>query len=132
MIPTSLSPEATPERVCAIAQQWKIDAELALRLHLLAWELQLPVSIISGARTPEEQEALRRAGRPTAPDNLSTHLSCPATGADLRVHVPLTESVKSAFGMAARRAGLRWGGGSPRNAHGIPSDWNHVDLGPRL
>lgn len=35
------------------------------------------------------------------------------------------------FGLAANLAGLRWGGGSTVDDTGVPSDWNHLDLGPR-
>lgn len=28
--------------------------------------------------------------------------------------------------------GLRWGGGGPVDDIGIPVDWNHLDLGPRV
>ncbi len=87
---------------------------------------------ISGFRTKAEQEALRARGRPAAPDELSTHRTCPATGADLRMNGLPTTPLKKAFGEAAILSGLRWGGGSSRDPDtGIPSDWNHVDLGPR-
>lgn len=113
-----------------------IRVELAGRLQQMAADLtlggdDLTVSIISGYRTPEQQEALRQAGRPAAHPDRSTHLACPATGADLRLSVTPTTAIKARFGQAAIRAGLRWGGGSPVDDNGIPSDWNHVDLGPR-
>lgn len=112
--------------------RWKISCELAERLIDMAGRLPFGVSIISGYREPEEQEALRQRGRPAAPDHLSTHRTCPATGADLQVDVAVVPAVKATFGRAAVEAGLRWGGGSPVDPEtGIPSDWNHVDLGPR-
>jgi len=100
------------------------------------------LQIISGFRTEAEQAALEAAGAPTAADERSTHRSCPATGADV---VPgavrgLSRPVEVLFGEAAAKAGLRWGGGSkPRRlviggrdtGAWIPSDWHHVDLGPR-
>lgn len=117
--------------ICELADRWQIDHQLAARLFVMADYLPFEVRIISGFRTAAEQAQLEIEGRPTAPDNLSTHRSCPATGADLRVSVAVTEAVKATFGEAAVRAGLRWGGGSRVNENGIPSDWNHVDLGPR-
>lgn len=132
MIPSRIAPDADAERVVALAEQWTISCELAVRLHLLAQRLPFGVSIISGYRTVEEQEELRRAGRPTAANELSTHLSCPATGADLKVDVAVTNVVKATLGRAAVEVGLRWGGGSSIDPQtGIPSDWNHVDLGRR-
>lgn len=115
-----------------MAARWKIHPNLAWKLVTLRRAMPVGVSIISGYRSPEEQNALREAGRPTAANDRSTHLSCPATGADLRVHAAeLDDAVKIAFGVAAVSAGLRWGGGSAVNDKGIPSDWNHVDMGPR-
>jgi len=91
------------------------------------------LTVISGYRTPEEQNALRADGRPAANNDRSTHLSCPATGADLWiVGAEVTRELKAIFGSAAQAAGLRWGGGSAPDSDGIPSDWNHVDLGPRV
>lgn len=87
--------------------------------------------MISGYRTPEQQEELIREGRPAAPVELSTHTTCPATGADVRVATFPTDAIKATWGRIATEHGLRWGGGSPRDDRGIPSDWNHVDLGPR-
>lgn len=132
MIASRLAPDADAERVVALAEQWRISCELAVRLHLLARALPFDISIISGYRTAEEQLELEAAGRPTAPDELSTHRSCPATGADLRVGVAVTDAVKATLGREAITVGLRWGGGSPIDPRtGIPSDWNHVDLGRR-
>lgn len=90
------------------------------------------LEVISGYRTPEAQKALAKRGRPAAPVPLSNHTICPARGADLRIvgAIP-SQEMKKEFGRAAEDAGLRWGGGSARDADGIPSDWNHVDLGPR-
>lgn len=132
-----------PRRIPTTAEQqasgdcwwlrWGISLNLALRLMHMAAELApIPVNIISGYRTPEEQNKLRAEGRPTAANDRSTHLSCPATGADLSLPTLATiDSTKALLGRAATFAGLRWGGGSRPNSAGIPGDWNHVDLGPR-
>jgi hypothetical protein len=131
LIPQPIEIPATPEMICDLAVRWGIAPELAKRLFAMRADLPFGLSIRSGYRTAAEQEELRKARRQTAPDDLSTHLSCPATGADLDVHVPVTLLVKQIFGDAARNAGLRWGGGSKLDLYDIPSDWNHVDLGPR-
>lgn len=109
-----------------------IAPELARRLILMQSFLPFPLDIISGHRTKEEQDGLRRAGRPAADDDLSTHRACPATGADVwPPTVTPVDAVKATIGAAGMKAGLRWGGGSPVGPAGIPSDWNHFDLGPR-
>jgi len=142
--------DATRDAFCEWKAAWRISDELALRLSKMqdgfqGRNLGTPgaprptgtppaLLIISGFRSREEQDALEAAGRPTAPFDLSTHTTCPATGADLRIgdlpgsQVP--EELKRWFGSLAAVSGLRWGGGSSRT-NGIPSDWNHVDLGPR-
>lgn len=89
------------------------------------------VKIISGARTVAEQNRLRRGGRPTAPNDRSTHLSCPATGVDVSLGFGVSRREKAVWGEWVTRVGLRWGGGSPVDQGGIPADWNHVDRGPR-
>jgi len=120
------------EDFCVFANKWLIEPELAMRLQMMSRHTEFPVSIISGGRTPTEQNALRRSGRPAAANDVSTHLSCPATGADLMPQIAVTDVVKARLGAEATFAGLRWGGGSPVDAEtGIPSDWNHFDLGPR-
>lgn len=121
---------------CTLRLQWGLDPELATRLlrmqEVFRANTPLNLQIISGFRTCEEQEQLAREGRPAAPCELSTHVACPATGADLRILGSFPgQNQKQAFGAAAATAGLRWGGGSSRDESGIPSDWNHVDLGPR-
>jgi hypothetical protein len=92
----------------------------------------IPVYIISGYRTKEEQDELRDSGRPTAPDELSTHRTCPATGIDISLG-PIRPSEEMVFlwGWNVRMQGLRWGGGSPLDERGSPIDWEHVDMGPR-
>lgn len=129
MMPQTISPETDP---CQLADRWIIDERLARKLVAMTRDLPFFVRIISGYRTEAEQDELRRQGRPTAPNDKSTHLSCPATGADLQPSVAATHRVIADLGAAATRQGLRWGGGSPTDPDtGIPSDWPHVDLGPR-
>lgn len=131
-IPQSIG-GATCEDLCS---RWGIAPELAVRLLQLEewWERRFPnlgsLRIISGFRTRDEQEALEREGRPAADERLSTHRTCPATGADLELPIAADDNSKIEFGHLVRTAGLRWGGGSPLE-RGIPTDWNHVDLGPR-
>lgn len=98
------------------------------------WEQQtrIGIQIISGFRTVAEQIELGRQGRPAADPSRSTHTTCPATGIDFRINGFVTTLMKARFGTIAVMNGLRWGGGSPVDpSTGIPSDWNHVDLGPR-
>jgi len=117
---------------CVFASRWGISVGLAERLVNLSGRVEFPILMKSGLRTEVEQDNLRRQGRPTADNDRSTHLSCPATGADLRVGIAVTNVVKARLGAEATRLGLRWGGGSPPDPDtGIPSDWNHFDLGPR-
>ena len=134
MIPTRLRADADAAAICNLAVQWRIDARLAYGLHDMARLLPFPISIISGYRTAEEQSALLRdPSKTAAADHLSTHRSCPATGADIRVQgTQLTDEVKRQVGRAAQMVGLRWGGGA-RRENGIPvgNEWAHVDLGPR-
>lgn len=132
MIPYPILPDTD---VCQLVEVATISEELAARLLELAkifYDGRVGLSIISGYRSPEHQLALRAEGRPAADPDLSTHCSCPATGADLWPDVAPTGDVKGELGRAAYLARLRWGGGSPVDPQtGIPSDWNHVDLGPR-
>ena len=89
------------------------------------------VWIISGYRTAAEQAALGRQGRPAARDDLSTHRSCPATGVDISLGAFPTRAQIATWGRIAVMHGLRWGGGGPVDDGGLPSDWGHVDRGPR-
>jgi len=120
---------------CAIADEWKLDRNFAQKVaHVmddLENELGRTVRIVSGFRTPAEQDALRREGRPTAPTNVSNHTICPSRAVDLNIGFLPTRSMKAILGRIAVMNGLRWGGGSPVDDGGIPSDWNHLDLGPR-
>lgn len=130
MLPQLIDPLDTT--ACTLMERWLISRELAEALIHCARNLPFGVQIISGHRSEEEQEALRREGRPTAPPGRSTHTSCPATGADVMSTIPPANQVKIELGRVARLAGLRWGGGSPVDEDtGIPLDWNHLDLGPR-
>lgn len=120
---------------CALAVTWKVDPEVMKRVFQAA-ELftnftRSPVWIISGYRTRLEQMHLGRVGRPTAPDEVSTHRSCPATGVDISLGALPSREKKRFWGQMAESSGLRWGGGGKVDEGGIPLDWPHVDLGPR-
>lgn len=132
-VPEKISPLTAPGDVCSLAARWILDPRLAERLVMMAGFLPFGLSIISGFRSVAQQMQLKEEGRPAADPAVSTHCSCPATGADLRIDgVEAGNYEKALFGAAAVSAGLRWGGGSPVDVStGIPSDWNHVDLGPR-
>ena len=120
------------DQACELVMYWGITTELAHRLERLAMRLEFPLSVISGYRSPAQQDDLRRQGRPTADNDKSTHLGCPATGVDVWPGVAVTRYVKARLGAEAGFSGLRWGGDSPVDPEtGIPSDWNHLDLGPR-
>lgn len=127
----------TPERVtpevdvCELAQRWGIAGTLARKIRVMSANADLGLLIISGYRTCEQQAGLARVGRPAVACDVSTHTTCPATGADLWTTPAPVTAVKARFGTSAVLAGLRWGGGSQVDGSGIPADWNHVDLGPR-
>lgn len=121
---------------CELARKWTLSQSLALALVQMDEHTRtyfgFGLKIISGHRSIQTQKLLKEQGRPAADPEVSTHTSCPATGADLFPTVMVTRVVKAQLGAAARYAGLRWGGGSPQDPEtGIPSDWNHVDEGPR-
>lgn len=121
-----------PDAACTLVKRWKIHPTLAQRLVDMANMVPFPVSVISGFRSVQQQRNLRRMGRPAADPARSTHTVCPALGADVWPHTAATSEVQATLGLAAVQAGLRWGGGSPPDPRTlIPSDWNHVDLGPR-
>jgi len=90
------------------------------------------VWIISGWRSRQQQKGLSRQGRPTAADDRSTHRSCPATGVDISLGQRPSGFMKATWGRLTLIYGLRWGGGSPVGDGGIPTDWQHVDTGPRV
>lgn len=129
MLPTHVTPETDP---CELAVHWTLDLRLATAIVNATRELPFGVRVFSGHRTEEQEDELRKAGRPTAPPGCSTHTTCPATGADVEPTIATTYRVQADFGAAMTRQGLRWGGGSPTDPEtGIPTDWKHVDLGPR-
>lgn len=132
MLPELIDPNAQPQEVCAFSARWRISQLLAIRLHTVALNVPFGLDIISGWRSCAEEEQLKAQGRPAIPCDESTHTSCPATGADVYPTIAVTNAIKATLGHAAIMAGLRWGGGSPVDPQtGIPSDWNHLDLGPR-
>lgn len=125
---------ATQVDICDWASRWMVSNILANRLSMMQRDLPYPLVIISGYRTPDEQQQLIDSDdHLAAPIDRSTHTACPATGADIWTDgvTPVT-SVRAAVFAAASRVGLRVGGGGPVDPEtGIPVDWNHVDLGPR-
>ena len=122
---------------CTLAERWGVDLEVMERVYRTAAEFTMEtggvrVRIISGYRSAAEQRRLSRQGRPTAPDSLSTHRSCPATGVDISLGLLASEFMKATWGRLALTCGLRWGGGGPVDPENlIPIDWRHVDIGPR-
>ena len=134
-----------PERIealsvadaCALAARWLISEDLARRMiraaQVMWFNTRMPVSIISGFRSAAQQRQLEDAGRPAAPEGLSTHRTCPATGADIRILAWSPNDVRASWMLFATNEGLRVGGGGPIDEGTLlPVDWNHVDLGPRL
>lgn len=127
----------TDADVGELACRWKVDPDTIVRVWLSAQDFeqqtQVRVWIISGWRSPNEQRQLTRRGRPTAPDELSTHRSCPATGVDISLGVLPSGFLKATWGRVTLAHGLRWGGGGPVDPDSfIPVDWPHVDRGPRV
>lgn len=120
---------------CELAGRWGVAPDTMSRIAQSAedyrQETRGQVFIISGLRTPAEQSALRRSGRPAAADDVSTHLSCPATGVDVSLGFAPSRSQKAIWGRIVTLNGLRWGGGGAVDPGGIPVDWGHVDRGPR-
>lgn len=118
-----------------LSRRWKLDPSFIYRLQLAAEdferETRRTVVLISGWRSRLEQERLGRSGRPAAPDNVSTHRSCPATGADVSFGHGVVRIEKHIWGRILMLNGLRMGGGSKLDENGIPTDWQHVDAGPR-
>ena len=120
---------------CELAERWGVDLDTLTRVVASAAQFLLEtgraVELISGFRTREEQRTLHRTGRPAAPDDLSTHRSCPATGVDISLGFGPTRVMKAIWGRIVVMNGLRWGGGGDVDDGGIPLDWGHVDRGPR-
>lgn len=124
-----------PDPIARVLLEWGIQPLLICRLFDMEARFQQAtgreLTIISGLRSCTRQLELELEGRPAADCDVSNHTVCPARAADLRIGGLTTRSLKAEFGRAAIEAGLRWGGGSPVDSGGIPSDWNHVDLGRR-
>jgi len=122
---------------CDLAERWRVSLDTVLRVRGAAQDFGTEtggkrVFIISGWRSRAQQRALGRRGRPTAPDNRSTHRSCPATGIDISLGLLPSNFEIVRWGHWAFVNGLRWGGGGPVDPKSlIPKDWQHVDLGPR-
>jgi len=121
---------------CELATRWLVSLDTIQRARLAAQdfftETGRQVWIISGWRSREQQKRLSRKGRPTAPDDLSTHRSCPATGIDISLGTLPSGFLKATWGRLTLVHGLRWGGGGPVDPDSfIPLDWQHVDVGPR-
>jgi len=124
---------------CVISLEWGIELRLATKLVAGAEAFEIFTAgqtsrvprIISGFRMAEKQLRLEAAGRPAAPVELSTHTTCPATGADLSIGFLPPKLLKFELGHQMTLQGLRWGGGSAV-VNELPEDWNHFDLGPRL
>lgn len=122
---------------CELAERWGVSLDVMQRVWASAEAFQLHtggrrVYVISGYRTAAEQRRLGRMGRPTAPDDLSTHRSCPATGVDVSLGLNASNFMKITWGNIVLANGLRWGGGGPVDPDNlIPLDWRHVDRGPR-
>lgn len=122
--------------VCDLAQRWGVSVDTVQRVWLAAQDFHTEtgrqVWIISGFRTRAEQQRLSSQGRPTAPDELSTHRSCPATGVDISLGARPSNFLKATWGRLTLIHGLRWGGGGAVDPDSfIPLDWQHVDVGPR-
>lgn len=116
---------------CSLATRWGISLQLAVKLLRVRGRVPFAVSIISGFRTAgRQQEVGNLPPCSSGKRPCSTHTVSPATGADLWPGIAVDDDVKLALGSAAVLEGLRWGGGSPVDSRGIPSDWNHFDLGP--
>lgn len=126
----------TDSDFCELANRWRVRPDVMELVWKSAEQLEFEtgrtVWIISGFRTAAEQRALEKAGRPAAPDQISTHRSCPATGVDVWLGPLPSNLLKVTWGRITTFNGLRWGGGSPIDPEtGIPEDWNHVDRGQR-
>jgi len=127
----------TQSPLCDLVGRWNVDHVVMIKAVLAAADFEFQtgreVFIMSGWRTQQEQARLKKAGRPAAPDNLSTHRSCIATGIDVDLGFVVSDLMKAVWGSAALLRGLRVGGGSPIDPlTGLNTDWNHVDNGPRV
>lgn len=129
------SEEIASADYCDLARRWGVSERVMSALHTAAIQFEAetgrPVRIHSGYRTEAEQEALRARGRPTASDSTSTHRTFPATGADITLGFVPNVTLKHIWGRILRMNGLRMGGGSSLDRDLLPTDWQHVDAGPR-
>lgn len=122
---------------CELAERWSVSLDTMRRVWMAARDYETEtggrrVYIISGWRSRDEQRHLSRRGRPTAPDDVSTHRSCPSTGVDISLGLLPSGFMKVLWGRITLAHGLRWGGGGPVDPESfIPVDWRHVDVGPR-
>lgn len=139
-IPEVIPPVIDQQQLVAFATRWRIACELARRLVITASLLPFAITIISGWRSELQQAEEKAKGRPTADPDRSTHMSCPATGADVWPSIHASFLVKQELQVAAHHAGLRVGGGGPGDPASAISggrflfsvDWNHLDMGPRV
>ena len=132
--PRCLSPEVL-KLARSIEKDWRVDCQLSDIIAAILTEvdhetLRSP-HVISGYRTRAEQAELKRRGRPTAPDDLSNHRVLPSRAVDVSLGAVPSKDMKWALGRAIQRWGLRWGGGSKLDESDIPTDWQHIDFGPR-
>jgi len=125
----------TDADVCDLEERWGVSLgtiqPIQQAAHDFFAETRREVWIVSGYRNRAQQADLKRRGRPTAPFDVSTHTSCPATGVDISLGPFPTRVQKAIWGRLVVMYGLRWGGGGPVDLGGIPEDWQHVDAGPR-
>jgi hypothetical protein len=121
---------------CELAEVWGVRPDIMQKViqaaDIYLMQTRSPVWIISGYRTWAEQQRLGTMGRPTADEDKSTHRTCPSTGMDISLGSWVPRDKKEYWGSLVQLVGLRWGGGSKVDEHGIPSDWQHIDAGPRL
>ena len=138
-IPDYIPPCPEPQMLHYLQEVWGLSLELACRfLAFRQWLHRMgppmTVLIISGRRTAEDQAELKRRGRPAADPHLSTHVPRPgevgSTGLDIDIW-PDHDSAWVWVSLAAEATGLRHGGGSAIDESGLPSDKNHLDLGPK-
>ena len=126
----------TRELSQAIQRVWDVECLLADLVAAVLLETRAQIGreprVISGYRSRRQQDDLRRRGRPAAPDHFSNHRIFPAGAVDVSLGALPTRPMKWTFGMSALSWGLRWGGGSPIDPEtGLPTDWQHLDRGPR-
>jgi len=118
---------------CDLSERWGLELRFSAKLLLAAKDFEAEtrraVEITSGSRTRAEQEALRRSGRPAARDEVSTHRSCPATGADIslgflpvRVHKQIWGRILFMNGLRSNKVGDGPGQFTPANLLYIPTD----------